>query len=124
MTDELRAKFEAWCRSKCWPIHRGGEQYDSTPTQHTWEGCQFGYASRDAEVEALKAELSEAKDGWHQANGVADLAMRHRDDAEAEVAALRREIERVNDRWFAAGCAIGTIASFSVYFLLRQWGIV
>ena len=45
-------------------------------------------AARDAEVEALRAEVAEARDGWHMANGTADLAMKHRDAAEARAERL------------------------------------
>ena len=54
-------------------------------------------AAKDAEIEALRAELAEARDGWHMANGTADLAMKHRDAAEARAErlaeALREMIE-------------------------------
>lgn len=39
-------------------------------------------------AEALRAEVAEARDGWHMANGTADLAMKHRDAAEARAARL------------------------------------
>ena len=54
-------------------------------------------AAKDAEIEALRAEIAEARDGWHMANGTADLAMKHRDAAEARAErlaeALREMIE-------------------------------
>lgn len=48
-----------------------------------------------AELAAARAELEVARDGWHMANGVAELAMKHRDMAEAEAARLLGLIERV-----------------------------
>jgi len=83
--DELRAKFEAW-----YPDAIGDVQ--------PFECYMKGYASRDAEVEALRYGLSEARDGWYQANGVADLAIQHRDAAESEVGGLRKDAERLT--WF------------------------
>ena len=49
-------------------------------------------AAKDAEIEALRAELAEARDGWHMANGVADLAMKHRDAAEARAERLEEAL--------------------------------
>ena len=49
-----------------------------------------------AYVRELERERDEARDGWHMANGVADLAMKHRDSAEAERDALR-EVVRAAD---------------------------
>lgn len=46
-----------------------------------------------AEVERLTRERDNAKDGWYQANGVADLAMKHRDMAEAEVERLQKIVD-------------------------------
>lgn len=51
-------------------------------------------AASQAECERLSSELETARDGWHQANGVADLAMEHRDEAEKECERLRHDIER------------------------------
>ena len=42
-------------------------------------------ADRDAEIERLREQL-------HYANGVCDLAMKHRDKAEDEIERLRSEI--------------------------------
>ncbi len=51
--------------------------------------------SHAAEIEALRAEVAEARDGWHMANGTADLAMKHRDAAEARAERLAEEIDWV-----------------------------
>jgi hypothetical protein len=51
-----------------------------------------------AEVERLRSRLAIAEDGWHQANGVAHLAMKHRDMAEQRLAAadaLLKDIRNV-----------------------------
>ena len=48
-----------------------------------------------ADYYRLTRELAEAQDGWYQANGVADLAMKHRDMAESELASVRAENERL-----------------------------
>ena len=45
-------------------------------------------AAKDAEIEALRAEVAEARGGWHMANGTAELAMKHRDAAEARAERL------------------------------------
>jgi len=39
-------------------------------------------------TEALRAEVAEARGGWHMANGTAELAMKHRDAAEARAERL------------------------------------
>lgn len=56
-------------------------------------------AEAAAELDALRARVAEAEEGWHMANGVADLAMKHRDMAEARVAELSNMLE-----WIL-GCA-------------------
>ena len=51
-------------------------------------------------TEALRAEVAEARGGWHMANGTAELAMKHRDAAEARAErlaeALRKAREDIN----------------------------
>jgi len=46
-----------------------------------------------AERDALNARISAMEESTHYASGCADLAMKHRDIAEAELAALRARIE-------------------------------
>lgn len=46
-----------------------------------------------AERDALNARISAMEESTHYANGCADLAMKHRDIAEAELAALRARID-------------------------------
>jgi hypothetical protein len=41
----------------------------------------------------LQVKLDVAEDGWHMANGTADLAMKHRDEAEATINALQYQID-------------------------------
>ena len=63
-----------------------------------------------AEIEALRAELAEARDGWHMANGTADLAMKHRDAAEARAEGLAEALREAKGRmlgqvkWVACDC--------------------
>lgn len=51
-TDELRAKFENW-----WL--RNGDPFDLHKVA-AWEAWQAAYASRDAEVEALRKRINDA----------------------------------------------------------------
>jgi hypothetical protein len=51
----------------------------------------------DAEIERLRARVASLEESLHYANGVADLAMKHRDDAENRVAELEQDAERY--RW-------------------------
>ena len=56
--DELRAKFEAWAKSKGSRLTRtleGNDYWDSW-TCAAWVAWQAAHASRDAEVEALKRD--------------------------------------------------------------------
>ena len=55
-----------------------------------------------ARAERAEAQLAEAKEQAHYANGVADLAMQHRDSTEAERDALRKALaDLVNFAWTA-----------------------
>ena len=62
MTDELRAKFEAWAKSvKGSPIPLDVSEYHFVTylddvTSIAWHAWQAAHASRDAEVEALKRD--------------------------------------------------------------------
>lgn len=42
-----------------------------------------------AENERMRGEIQTANDGWHYADGCAELAMKHRDEAETEIERLR-----------------------------------
>ena len=60
-TDELREKFEAWC------LHRGintekrsNGHYLSDEVCFWWKLWSDAYASRDAEVEALRKRINDA----------------------------------------------------------------
>ena len=46
----------------------------------------------DAEIERLRARVASLEESLHYANGTADLAMKHRDDAEKRVAELERAL--------------------------------
>jgi hypothetical protein len=50
----------------------------------------------EAEVERLTRERDEMREQAHYANGVADLAMKHRDHAEARLARAREALEAVD----------------------------
>ena len=52
-------------------------------------------AAKDAEIKALRAEVAEAREGWHMANGTADLAMKHRDAAEARAERLAEALRKI-----------------------------
>ena len=57
------------------------------------------------ELDRLTRELAEAQDGWYQANGVAELSMKHRDMAESELASVRAENKKLSGllmEWFDA----------------------
>jgi hypothetical protein len=60
-----------------------------------WEPDALCQRAADA-IENLTAKLAEAKEGWHYANGTADLAMKHRDEAEAALSTAR------HDTWMEA----------------------
>lgn len=45
-------------------------------------------AKAESERDDLRAKLAEAEEAWHLANGVADLAMKHRDLAERDAVRL------------------------------------
>lgn len=55
MTDELRAKFEEWWEENYFYVH---EKLASLK-EYAWMGWQAAHASRDAEVEAAKIEISD-----------------------------------------------------------------
>ena len=48
----------------------------------------YARACVSSATEALRAEVAEARGGWHMANGTAELAMKHRDAAEARAERL------------------------------------
>ena len=52
--------------------------------------------SVDKVIEQLREEVEHYKEDAHYANGVADLAMKHRDEAEAEVDDLKSINQRLN----------------------------
>lgn len=56
-------------------------------------------------LDDAEAGLAEARDGWHMANGVAELAMQHRDAAEAELAAVMTSVRGMLNAEPAHWCA-------------------
>lgn len=51
--------------------------------EQNWDAVDETCKSILARFAELERERDEAREGWHMANGVADLAMKHRDRAEA-----------------------------------------
>lgn len=88
--------------------------------------CRVARALLDAraEIERLKACIADAEEGWHLANGCADLAMKHRDVAEAREAklreALRRLINEVMAGWSVDQAAIREIVGHTNYNILQE----
>ena len=74
-----------------------------------------------AEIEALRAEIAEARDGWHMANGTADLAMKHRDAAEARAERLAEALrEAMEWNWLDDDARPSRIADLCDRALLRE----
>lgn len=89
MTDELRAKFEAWAKSRGYSLRRSEKNpslYWTILTNELWDTWQAAHVSRDAEV----ADLRSIIDGQRDTIGALKrkLAL-----SEAEVEALKRRIE-------------------------------
>lgn len=59
----------------------------------------------EARATRAEAALAEARDGWHMANGVAELAMQHRDAAEAALAAVLTSVRGMLNAEPAHWCA-------------------
>lgn len=55
--------------------------------------CEHGQLRRSCEICEMRAELVELRESIHYANGVADLAMKHRDAAESKLVELCQRIE-------------------------------
>ncbi len=66
------------------------------------------YAARTAVLDAY----AQAVDGWHMANGVADLAMKHRDIAEARAGGAVK-VPDEPDAWLFRGKGDGEGAAFA-----------
>ena len=70
----------------------------------------------DAEIDRLRAREASLEESLHYANGVADLAMKHRDDAENRVAELEPDANAframVNLQMYI-GFRQGTVVAFS-----------
>ena len=73
------------------PAHRIRCDNCGASTGYTDRGFRADWNARacvSSATEALRAEVAEARDGWHMANGTAELAMKHRDAAEARAERL------------------------------------
>lgn len=94
--DTLRAEVEALKQGRR-ELQASGKH--PAPCARYCEAQAF-YAeigSLRARAEKAESALVTAEDGWHMANGVADLAMKHRDLAESALAECREDAERY--RW-------------------------
>lgn len=71
------------------PIANGetGVRHFGHYVAHTENRC---VSLLSAEIERLRARVASLEESLHYANGVADLAIKHRDDAEKRVAELER----------------------------------
>ena len=72
------------------PIANGetGVRHFGHYVAHTENRC---VSLLSAEIERLRARVASLEESLHYANGVADLAMKHRDDAENRVAELEQD---------------------------------
>jgi hypothetical protein len=59
-------------------------------------------------LEALQKQLKIAEDGWDLAHGVADLAMKHRDEAEGKLEEVRAELDEASPFMPCARCGLPT----------------
>lgn len=66
-----------------------------TESEFREEAQAYARACVSSATEALRAEVAEARDGWHMANGTADLAMKHRDAAEARAERLAEALREI-----------------------------
>lgn len=80
--DEADARREAADADAMWPRHAPHVATQLVPM---------------AEIDRLRARVASLEESLHYANGVADLAMKHRDDAENRVAELEQDAQRY--RW-------------------------
>ncbi len=73
------------------PIANGetGVRHFGHYVAHTENRC---VSLLSAEIDRLRARVASLEESLHYANGVADLAMKHRDDAENRVAELERAL--------------------------------
>lgn len=67
-TDELRAKFEAWAKSKGSHLTRtlDGDDYWDSWTCAAWVAWQAAHASRDAEIGELREASTNSKINTHK----------------------------------------------------------
>lgn len=104
--DPIAAQPEWKCGNEFEPYHPQASHV-SPDYRDGWNACY------KIAIDALRRErerADEARDGWYMANGVADLATKHRDAAEADRDRLAAECERwrnVTARANPTDCAVG-----------------
>ena len=82
----IASYYPEHCRTSC---------SDAEPINACAEGstgCARCTALALDEIERLRARVASLEESLHYANGTADLAMKHRDDAEKRVAELERAL--------------------------------
>lgn len=87
----IASYYPEHCRTSC---------SDAEPINACAEGstgCARCTALALDELDRLRARVASLEESLHYANGVADLAMKHRDDAENRVAELDQDAKRY--RW-------------------------
>lgn len=73
-------------------------------------------------VDRLRARVASLEESLHYANGVADLAMKHRDDAENRVAELEQDAE-IGRKW-RADSSLATWFPFTAEEIERLRGLI
>ena len=74
------------------------------------------------ELDRLRARVASLEESLHYANGVADLAMKHRDDAENRVAELEQDAE-IGRKW-RADSSLATWFPFTAEEIERLRGLI
>jgi hypothetical protein len=105
--DEADARREAADADAMWPRHAPHVATQLVPM---------------AEIDRLRARVASLEESLHYANGVADLAMKHRDDAENRVAELEQDAE-IGRKW-RADSSLATWFPFTAEEIERLRGLI
>ena len=73
-----------------------------------------------SEVKRLTEQVEEAKEGWYLANGVTDLAMKHRDAAEAEVKRLSEQVGLITAKHIELGDKLPDIHAHDRWLIMEN----